>query len=307
MPLDDIDAFMNGQMGDEPADEPDAQEPIEDASTDDAGADTGEEQAAAEELILGKYRTPEDAFNAHKELQSYSTRRDQELAEMRRKLEELQAPVEEEEWVDEQPSFALPFGQDPQTQEQFDAWLIDDPQSAFGWAAQSGNAKLAQYAEETWKSVDPATYAVALANAQHQPQIMALQQQIAEMRDEQARALAPHQQVMEKAQVDTFVTLAQQKIGDDFTTYRERIGQSISSNPMFQAAWEKAKATGPAAQAELVAAVYRNLKWDEYQQQAAAPVAEAPRGATRTRQSAVTTPDTAATEAAEIARGARLS
>jgi hypothetical protein len=121
--VDEIDPIANAIMqGGSGHDAPSSGADVEPES----GADVEE---APEELILGKFKSPDDVLEAYKNLEAYNTQQNQRLSE----LEALLSADDEEEYEAPRP-WGVQFNGEPENEEQLVGWAEQDPGQAAQWA-----------------------------------------------------------------------------------------------------------------------------------------------------------------------------
>jgi hypothetical protein len=108
-----------------PRDEQGRFAPVEE--TEEPAEATPEEETPAEQLLAGKYKTPEELERAYTELQSLQGRHSQELGELRKAFDELN------EKLDSEPEVSM----NQPTVDWFDEQLEANPSTAVVWALQN--------------------------------------------------------------------------------------------------------------------------------------------------------------------------
>lgn len=157
-------------------------------------ADTAQE--AVDDLILGKFKSPEDLANAYKELEQQFTLTSQQKAELEALMED------DEDYEEDKPqswgsSWGKPFEGDPQNEEQLADWAEKDPGAAAQWAVANADRVPKDTVEAVWEHWFERKPTEAMAwytqqqtlqmQQQYEERISELQQQIAPMRDAQTQ------------------------------------------------------------------------------------------------------------------------
>jgi hypothetical protein len=169
-------------------------EQVEEAEASDESA--GE---AVEDLILGKFKSPEDLASAYKELEQQFTLTSQQKAE----LESLMSDDEDDGYEDEPQawgsSWGKPFEGDPQNEEQLAEWAEKDPGSAAQWAVANADRVPKDTVEAVWEHWFERKPTEAMAwytqqqtlqmQQQYEQRISELQEQIVPMRDAQTQQM----------------------------------------------------------------------------------------------------------------------
>lgn len=145
--------------------------PAETADVEEVVAEeTAPEPEATPELILGKYKTTEDALAALEESQSHIGRLANELGERRQRETELTSRLEQLER--------------PRQQEDLDSLMFENPRLAAERAAQLGDDYRFQQAIEQWNIAEPGVPKMWLESQQ-------LRQAVIELNDRVAQQTAP--------------------------------------------------------------------------------------------------------------------
>ncbi|CAB4187581.1 hypothetical protein UFOVP1158_31 [uncultured Caudovirales phage] len=169
-----------------------------DPSGADSGADvepeSGADSDAGEELLLGKFKTPEDMAAAYQNLESQFTQDRQRLAD-------LEALFQDDDNYEEAPirPWGMEFNGEPENEEQLVSWAEKDPGAAAQWAI-SNTGRVPQETVnslwEHWFETKPAEANSWYVNQQtqqiaqqYEAELDSLRQQITPLRDQQTQSL----------------------------------------------------------------------------------------------------------------------
>lgn len=194
-----------------------------------SGADTpAEEQAeAVEELILGKFKSPEDLAEAYKQLEQKYTLTAQEKADLQALLED-----DEEDEPQAQPWGATFQNGEPQNEEELVGWAERDPGAAAQWAIANANRvpqELVTSVWEHWVERKPSD-AMAWYTQQHtlqmqqqyEQRIAELQSMVEPLRDQQTQTMFEGALESLEAQIP------------DLSDYSDKIQEYIDNIPVDQ-------------------------------------------------------------------------
>ena len=175
------DAILHGGMQ-QHTDEP-AGEHVE------SGADLVEEPV--DELILGKFKSPDDLAEAYKNLESQFTQNNQRLADLEAIL------MEEEE--EPRPAWNAPFSQEPTNEEELVGWAERDPGAAAQWAITNQDRIPQETVSGLWEHWFEQKPTEAMAwytqqqteqvRAQYEAELEALREQVTPLRDAQMQTM----------------------------------------------------------------------------------------------------------------------
>jgi hypothetical protein len=156
------------------------------------------QEEAVEELILGKFKSPEDLAAAYKELEQQFTLTSQQKAE-------LEALMDDDDGYDEDEpaawgsSWGKPFEGEPQNEDQLASWAEKDPGAAAQWAVANADRVPKDTVEAVWEHWFERKPTEAMAwytqqqtlqmQQQYEERISELQEQIAPMRDAQTQQM----------------------------------------------------------------------------------------------------------------------
>lgn len=101
------------------------------------------------EPILGKFKSTEDLIAAYQNLERQQGEKGNELGELRRTVEELQASLEQYQQPQQRPIT------DQAVVDWFDTLVDQNPAQAAEWARQNGQQHLYDRAMETWYDLNP--------------------------------------------------------------------------------------------------------------------------------------------------------
>jgi len=190
----------------------------------DVEPESGADAVVEGELLLGKFKTPEDMATAYQNLESQFTQDRQRLAD----LEALFEGEDEEEYVQ-------PWGQfngNPENEEQLVSWAEQDPGAAAQWAiANTGRVpqETVNGLWEHWFETKPAEANSWYVNQQtqqvaqqYQAELDSLREQITPLRDQQTQSLFESSIDSLEAQIP------------DLADYSEKIQVYIDSIPTDQ-------------------------------------------------------------------------
>lgn len=160
-----------------------------------SGADAAVEQVAADqpdELILGKFKTPDDLIEAYKNLESHNTQTAQRLSE-------LEALLQEDEEEPAPAAWGATFNGDPQNEEQLIGWAERDPGAAAQWAIANSNRIPEETVNGLWehwferKPTEANAWFVQQQTQQirqeYEAELEALREQVAPLRDAQTQGM----------------------------------------------------------------------------------------------------------------------
>jgi hypothetical protein len=255
---------------------------VEQAETPDEG-----EQPAAEEAILGKFKTQDDLVKAYQELERQFTQE--------RQQQPAPEPEPEEDPYNPLQNFAIGF--DDADRQQIANSTMVNPEKTLAWAMSaeisewSPNLKNEVY--QLWHSFDPIaaqTYTAKIAVAQEREQVEQLR---AEWAAEQSERQA--EQAVKNANI-AFSEI--QKNLPDFDRYRARVHELFTAKPL---ADDDARLSDPKAMEDFVETLYSRARWEEFKRQEAAaqtPAQPAKAGGkTRTQTRSTATPAASIPEA----------
>lgn len=161
-------------------------EPVE------SGADVVEEAPTQEELLLGKFKSPDDLAEAYKNLESQFTQDRQRLAD-------LEALLQADEYEEPQQPWGMTFNGEPQNEEELVGWAERDPGAAAQWAISNAGRVPQETVNSLWEhwfETKPAEanswYVQQQTNQvreQYEQELAALREQITPLRDQQTQAL----------------------------------------------------------------------------------------------------------------------
>jgi hypothetical protein len=183
-------------------------------------------QEAAEELILGKFKSSDDLAEAYRNLEQQFTHNNQRLAD----LEALFAEDDEED----EPSLAwgAPFTGEPQSEEQLVSWAEKDPGAAAQWAIANSNRvpdEVVNAVWEHWFERKP-TEAMAWYTQQQAMQIRShYEQQLEQVRAEVAPLRDAQTETMFSGAIDSL-----ESVIPDLGDYADKIQQYIDDIPVDQ-------------------------------------------------------------------------
>jgi hypothetical protein len=198
---------------------PEQVEPVE------SGADVVEEAPSQEELLLGKFRSPDDLAEAYKNLESQFTQDRQRLAD-------LEALLEADEYEEPAQPWGMTFNGEPQNEEELVGWAERDPGAAAQWAI-SNSGRVPQETVnslwEHWFETKPAEANSWYVNQQtnqvreqYEQELAALREQITPLRDQQTQTLFESSLDSLESQIP------------DLADYSEKIQQYIDHIPVDQ-------------------------------------------------------------------------
>jgi hypothetical protein len=200
--------------------------PTQDAPVE-SGADTGEsfDQGTVDDLLLGKFKSPDDLAEAYKNLESQFTQNNQRLSE----LESLLMADEPE---DAPQPWGMTFNGEPENEEQLIGWAERDPGAAAQWAVANGNRVPAETVNSLWEhwfETKPAEanqwYVQQQTNQvrqQYEEELSALRDQITPLRDQQTQTLFESSLESLESQIP------------DLADYSEKIQSYIDNIPVDQ-------------------------------------------------------------------------
>lgn len=251
-------------------------------------AEPAAETAAAEELILGKFKTQEEFEKAYQELERH-------MITTRKDFAPEPEPEPEEDPYNPLQNFAIGF--DDADRQQIANSTMVNPEKTLAWAMSaeisewSPNLKNEVY--QLWHSFDPIaaqTYTAKIAVAQEREQVEQLR---AEWAAEQSERQA--EQAVKNANI-AFAEI--QKNLPDFDRYRARVHELFTAKPL---ADDDARLSDPKAMEDFVETLYSRARWEEFKRQEAAAQTPAPAakagGKTRTQTRSTATPAASIPEA----------
>lgn len=194
-------------------------EPVE------SGADVVEEAPTQEELLLGKFKSPDDLAEAYKNLESQFTQDRQRLAD-------LEALLEEDSYEEPQQPWGMTFNGEPQNEEELVGWAERDPGAAAQWAISNAGRVPQETVNSLWEhwfETKPAEanswYVQQQTNQvreQYEQELAALREQITPLRDQQTQTLFESSLESLESQIP------------DLADYSEKIQEYIDHIPVDQ-------------------------------------------------------------------------
>lgn len=190
------------------------------------GVEDTEQQPTAEELILGRFRSPDDVITAYQNLEPQYTQTRQQLRDMERQIEELQTRLEQnnQEWEEDQDfHFTGVLNDNPSNMEELESLAEQHPERAAMWAinnAQRLDSNLVSEVLNYWHQRNPAqatAYMVQQMMGQYTPQF--------------EQRLAPHDTSAQERVIESAVTEAEKQIGPSYGEYHDRIVDAFEANP----------------------------------------------------------------------------
>ena len=162
----------------------------------DSGADVepvAAQDDSADELLLGKFKSPDDLADAYKNLESQFTQNNQRLSE-------LEALLQVDDTYEEPVKpWGMSFNGDPQNEEELVGWAENDPGAAAQWAMNNSDripAETVNSLWEHWFETKPAEanswyvqQQTAQVRQQYEAELASLREQITPLRDQQTQSL----------------------------------------------------------------------------------------------------------------------
>jgi hypothetical protein len=197
----------------------------EQAAPVESGADVVEEAPTQEELLLGKFKSPDDLAEAYKNLESQFTQDRQRLAD-------LEALLQEDSYEEPAQPWGMTFNGEPQNEEELVGWAERDPGAAAQWAI-ANNGRVPQETVnslwEHWFETKPAEANSWYVNQQtnqvreqYEQELAALREQITPLRDQQTQSLFESSLDALESQIP------------DLSDYSEKIQEYIDHIPVDQ-------------------------------------------------------------------------
>ena len=147
-----------------------------------------------QDLLLGKFKSPDDLAEAYKNLESQFTQNNQRLSE----LEALLSDDDEDEYEDAV-AWGASFNGEPENEEQLIGWAERDPGSAAQWAIANSNRVPKETVDGLWdhwferKPTEAMAWYTQQQTAQLQQQyeaeLASLREQVAPLRDAQTQTM----------------------------------------------------------------------------------------------------------------------
>ena len=192
-----------------------------------SGADVVDETPMQEELLLGKFKSPDDLADAYKHLESQFTQNNQRLSE----LESLLMSDDEDEPQQAQP-WGVSFSGDPENEEQLIGWAERDAGAAAQWAMANANRVPSETVNSLWEHWFETKPAEANAwyvqqqtqqiRQQYEEELTTLREQITPLRDQQTQVLFESSLESLESQIP------------DLADYSEKIQSYIDNIPVDQ-------------------------------------------------------------------------
>jgi predicted nucleic acid-binding Zn-ribbon protein len=191
-----------------------------------SGADVVDEAPTQEELLLGKFKSPDDLADAYKHLESQFTQNNQRLSELEALLmSDDDEPQQVQPW-------GMAFNGEPENEEQLIGWAERDAGAAAQWAMANANRVPSETVNSLWEHWFETKPAEANAwyvqqqtqqiKQQYEDELASLREQITPLRDQQTQVLFESSLESLESQIP------------DLADYSEKIQNYIDNIPVDQ-------------------------------------------------------------------------
>lgn len=181
---------------------------VEDEQVEEVVEEEAEEVAAEPELILGKFKTPDDLAAAYRELEKKFHEREQEESD-------------DDEWQEE-PAPLLTFNRgEPETEDDLIEWASDDPTRAALWAVENRE----RITDETFNEV----YRQWWQERPWEASAFQREQDMLMMQEYMSQQITPFQQQREEQMLEKANQALLQRI-PDIEQYAEKVQEFIQNN-----------------------------------------------------------------------------
>lgn len=191
-----------------------------------SGADVVDEAPTQEELLLGKFKSPDDLADAYKHLESQFTQNNQRLSELEALLmSDDDEPQQVQPW-------GMTFNGEPENEEQLIGWAERDAGAAAQWAMANANRVPSETVNSLWEHWFETKPAEANAwyvqqqtqqiKQQYEDELASLREQITPLRDQQTQVLFESSLESLESQIP------------DLADYSEKIQNYIDNIPVDQ-------------------------------------------------------------------------
>ena len=182
---------------------------VEDEQVEEVAEEAVAENVEEPELILGKFKSPDDLAAAYKELEKKFHERDQEESD-------------DEEWIEDEPAPLLTFNRgEPETEDDLIEWASEDPTRAALWAVENRE----RITDETFNEV----YRQWWQERPWEASAFQREQDMLMMQEYMAQQITPFQQQREEQMLEKANQALLQRI-PDIEQYAEKVQEFIQNN-----------------------------------------------------------------------------
>lgn len=185
-------------------------------------------QETPDDLILGKFKSPEDLAEAYRNLEQQFTLTAQQKAD----LEALLNDEDEDEYEQPAASWGRPFDGEPQNEEQLVGWAEKDPGAAAQWAIANSGRVPDEVVNAVWEHWFERKPSEAMAWYTQQ-QTLQLQQQYEERIAQIQAEVAPLRDAQTQTMFESSLDALESQI-PDLADYSDKIQEYIDNIPVDQ-------------------------------------------------------------------------
>lgn len=192
-------------------------------SAQEAGEDQAD-QGQQENLILGKFRSPEDVIKAYENLEPELGRLRNEIGELRRREEQMRQYLALQQQSSQQGQSQHPSQPGVLSEDALERMFERNPEQALDIAAQQGNIDFYQRAYSEWHEIDPLSADNYLVNRK----LLAFQNYL---QSQLASTIGPMVEHRERELFSSVCDRLNEQTGGDLARYQERMIELARANP----------------------------------------------------------------------------